>query len=105
MCLDARAAAWLDAVQVLPSFFAGSAGSVLGHSSSRGLLYQPPKQAPVVAAKYDTPYFFSMVAGGTFAAYSLLCRFAGIRPANAGAPDSTDMQVCKLFTLWNKNCA
>jgi hypothetical protein len=32
-------------------------------------------------------------AGGTFALYSLLCRYAHITPANSGAPDESDMKL------------
>ena len=32
-------------------------------------------------------------AGGTFALYSLICRFAGMRPANNGVPDASDVTL------------
>ena len=32
-------------------------------------------------------------AGGTFALYSLICRFAGMRPANNGIPDASDVTL------------
>lgn len=32
-------------------------------------------------------------AGGTFALYSLICRHAGMRPANNGAPDASDVTL------------
>ncbi|DBA83964.1 TPA: Potassium transporter, variant 2 [Trebouxia sp. C0004] len=31
--------------------------------------------------------------GGTFALYSLICRFAGMRPANNGVPDASDVTL------------
>ncbi|KAL3139069.1 Potassium transporter [Trebouxia sp. C0010 RCD-2024] len=31
--------------------------------------------------------------GGTFALYSLICRYAGIRPANNGVPDASDVTL------------
>jgi len=32
-------------------------------------------------------------AGGTFALYSLICRFAGMQPANNGVPDASDVTL------------
>lgn len=33
--------------------------------------------------------------GGTFALYSLLCRHAGLTPANSGAPDAADIELSR----------
>ena len=41
----------------------------------------------------QTTTLFMASAGGTFALYSLICRFAGMRPANNGVPDASDVTL------------
>ena len=38
-------------------------------------------------------------AGGTFALYSLICRFAGMRPATNGVPDASDVTLSRYRSV------